>query len=135
MDFFKFKKNIKQKLDLLGEELIKSVTIPENPRSYSGLYGNYTIKPFGKYNSYVEVLFDCKDKYESFLNKFSSKDIILSDISFFEDNVIGLYKLSAFVETPLVDDLEIELRDILNKFKESTTNVETLKNRILKKEE
>jgi len=135
MNYIDMKKKSIQKLEQLKESLVRDIVLPKNPSSESCKFGCYNIKPFGKYSSYVEVLFNCPIKYASFLYQFNGYDIKkqLTEMKFYEDNVLKFYKFSAFVNNASVPELQIKLKEILNTLVDKKSiDIKSIKEKLVK---
>lgn len=135
MDFLSFKKRSNKKLSELMESLIDGVVIPKNAFSMSLENGSFTVKPFGKYTYYFEVLFNDEQKYATFLDSFKKSKLFdsIEDVKFYEDKVIKFYKVSGFISAAVVEELELELKEFLTKkITKKEIDVESIKDKITK---
>lgn len=116
MDFLSIKKRANKKLESFMEAIIYDVAAPKVASSASLKNGVYTIKPFGKYTFYFEILLNDEEKFEDFKKSFEKIKIYkdLEDIKIYLDNVIKFYKLSGFVKAPLIEELELSIKEILD---------------------
>lgn len=133
MDFLKIKKRSEKKLYELKEELINKVVSPKNAESFTCKNGSLTLKPFGKYTSYIEVIFKNLESYASFLNDIKKIKDDLEEPKFYEDNVINFYKFSSFINNPMSEEIILTIKDALNKdIKKKEIDIEDIKEKMSK---
>lgn len=120
MNYIFLKEWCNKKLDVIKEDLVRSVNIPENAISYSGKIGSYIINPFGANSYSFDVMLDNQKALNQFIKDFSKEDIfkeINDETTTVKSNdVNNYYVVSGFINKALLQDLQVVLETILNRY-------------------
>lgn len=117
MNYVNFKNYINNRLNVLKEDLVKSVTIPSNTITYSGSMGSFIINPFGADNYSFDVTFNSKDNLDEFVKEISKSDLyseIEQDATIADNGIHNHYVVSGFFNIALLEPMQAELKRILN---------------------
>lgn len=119
MNYIKLQKFSLYKLNTLKEELIQDISNPEGVISYSGTHGSYLITPFGPHTYSVNVSFNDEEIFNKFIKNILNSplsDMFQEDTMVDSDPVIKYFVVKAFINEAHFDDVQIELKKVLNEF-------------------
>lgn len=120
MNYVYLKEWCEKKLTNLKEDLVRSVNIPSNTISYTGLCGSFIINPFGANSYSFDVMFTDKDSLEYFIKELAKQDIYkeISDDTIVHDNNINkYYVVSGFINKAFLQDIQLVFKNILNSYR------------------
>jgi len=115
MNYINFKKYVNARLNMLKEDLVKTVDIPENTITYDGVLGSYVINPFTNYEYSFEVILNSSSDLDKLMSELSNIEI--NNIRTMDDGAINQYVVSGFFNESLLDDIQIVLKHFLNNIK------------------
>lgn len=129
MNYVFLKEWCEKKLTNLKEDLVRSVNIPSNAISYTGLSGSYVINPFGANSYSFDVMFTDKDSLDNFIKEFSKQDIyneIGDDTVVHDNNINKYYVVSGFINKAFLQDIQLVFKNILNGYRPTVKVVNEL---------
>lgn len=115
MNYMNFKKYVNMRLNMLKEDLVKSVDIPENTITYDGMLGSYIINPFTNNEYSIEVVLNNSEDLSKLMKELSN--IELNNVRTTDDGAINQFIISGFFNESLLDDIQIVLKHYLNNIK------------------
>lgn len=118
MNFVEMKKYSLYKLNLLKEDLVQSISKPEDVLSYSGNIGSYIITPFGPNTYSVSITFKDEENFDNFVKnilKTPLSDMFEEDAMVDADPVINWFNIKAFINEAYFEEIQLELKKALNK--------------------
>lgn len=113
MNYVNFKNYVNTKLNMLKEDLVKSVNIPENTLTYSGLYGTYVINPFSSDMYSFELVFNDEEILKDFVESLEGDDT-LEDVRVTNDGIHNNYIVDGFFNKGILEEIQIAFKNVLN---------------------
>lgn len=113
MNYVNFKKYVNTKLNMLKEDLVRSVNIPENTLTYDGVLGSYIINPFSSDMYSFELVFNSEDSLNEFVESIEGDDTLI-DVRVTDDGVHNNYIVDGFFNKGILEEIQIAFKNILN---------------------
>lgn len=121
MNYYDFRKNVKQKLSKIMEEKIERLVLPQNAFGYSAAKGHYTVTPFGVAQYIISVVLNDLDAYNDFTNEYyedEKRGEIFTDINWKRDSVYGYYGVDLYVPEVSLEAGQAYIKEIFDNIAE-----------------
>lgn len=112
MNYTNFKKYVNTRLNMLKEDLVKDIDIPENTITYDGDLGSYVINPFTNDEYSFEVVLSNSIDLAKLMSELGSFE--MNNIRTTDDGAANHFIVSGFFNKSLLDDVQIVLKHFLN---------------------
>lgn len=112
MNYINFKKYVNARLDMLKEDLVRRVDIPENTITYDGILGSYIINPFTDDEYSMEVVVNNSETLKELNDLIGNYE--MNNVRVTDDGATNHYILDCFFNKSILDEVQAEFKKFLN---------------------